>query len=207
MLVFSVLAASASLPACEERAAPARADDAVDATQVTFFVPEIPSGEERAGRCWTGSIAAPRAGAWRCMVGNDIHDPCFSAPPRQDVVVCGADPVTGDRGFTLKLTEPLPASEPLPSADPSPWLIELADRSLCSPFTGTMPAIDGEPARYSCTAPQGGAGDTKLAGALLLDVTPGKVWTATRFLESAADPMRRGRRVTGEKVQIRRLWD
>jgi hypothetical protein len=58
----------------------------------------------REGYCWTGSIAAPyRTDAWRCTEGNAIHDPCFSLPNR-NFVVCGANPVTGDNGFTLTLT-------------------------------------------------------------------------------------------------------
>jgi hypothetical protein len=116
------------------------------ATQVIRYTPpaQLPAKTE-SGHCWTSSIAAPyRPDAFRCMVGNEIHDPCF-ATAQKDRVVCDMNPASGEAGFVLKLTQALPAPEPPPTANENwAWLIELADGSACFPFTGTNPLIKGK---------------------------------------------------------------
>jgi len=99
----------------------ARAADssAPSETQVGFFTPAVPKGTPRDGSCWTESIAVTRPGAWRCMIGNEIHDPCFQVRPLRGEVVCDADPSTKQAGFVLKLTKPLPETTP-PSQSPEP---------------------------------------------------------------------------------------
>lgn len=103
------------------------------------------------GSCWTNSIAAPfRTDAWRCMVGNEIHDPCFEIPGKKSVV-CDVNPVLSKPGFELKLTDNLPP----PSVQPDTlgnwaWIVELDDGSICTPFTGTRPFINGDAGYYGC---------------------------------------------------------
>ena len=126
-------------PAATEEAAPTEAAPeatkesvAVTETQVITFVPEIPEGgDEQEGSCWTSSLSIPdREDAWRCQDNqNSIYDPCFSFSDKPDMVVCGVDPTTDDKGFVMTLTEPLPAPDIPEGVDYSnqAWLIELAD--------------------------------------------------------------------------------
>jgi hypothetical protein len=49
--------------------------------------------------------------------------------------------------------KPLPASDVPPGLPPSgwAWLVQLADGTLCTPFTGTLPiTATGEAANYGC---------------------------------------------------------
>ena len=113
-------------------------------TAVIRSGPQAPA-ETVEGRCWTSSIAAPGSPyAWRCMVGNQIYDPCLTAADGQ-TIVCGVP----DQEIGLALTEPLP--QPEASDIPArPWQVELAGGVTCSPFTGTLPPIE-EIAVYSCS--------------------------------------------------------
>ena len=104
------------------------------------------------GKCWTGSIAAPRPDAWRCMIGNEIVDPCFSSRDR-NFVICNPNPPKGYPGFRLRLTEPLPRSEtPVQSGYDGGWLVELVDGTLCRPATGASFEVKGKVAGYYCRA-------------------------------------------------------
>jgi hypothetical protein len=150
-------------------------------TTVVIFTPSLPTGAPREGDCWTRSIAAPRDGAWRCRMGNEIVDPCFSVPTPQGTVVCAPDPATGDPGFALRLTKPLPAGLPAPSVAPAPWLIRLADGQTCRPFTGTLPFVDGQAARWYCgQAPSG-----RPVGLVTTIDDHAAPWTATWYPASA----------------------
>jgi hypothetical protein len=63
-------------------------------------------------------------------------------------VVCGADPISGEEGFVLELTEPLPAVEVYESD--RAWLIQLGDGTICGMMTGTVPGVGGQVAPYGC---------------------------------------------------------
>jgi hypothetical protein len=162
---------------------------AAPATQAIRYAPPATLPVEvRTGHCWTSSIAAPfRPDAWRCMIGNQIADPCFTAR-QPGHAICGMSPVVGEPGFDLKLTQPLPPPGTPPAArERRAWLIELADGTICTPFTGTMPQINGEPARYGC--------DKKgavLVGELVVD---GQAWSATRAVATSR-----------ETVAVKRVW-
>lgn len=123
-------------------------------TQVSIFQPAIPEGTPRSGECWTSSNAVVRPGAWRCMVGNGIYDPCFSTPRLSGAVICDANPATGAQGFVLKLTKPLPQSSPGVPSQPRPWLLRLADGSRCEILTGTIAFVAGLDVPYGCSDSQ-----------------------------------------------------
>ena len=129
------------------------AQSIIRTTQVSWFTPSVPSGPVQEGSCWTRSIAADRPGAWRCMIGNAIHDPCFQVPPMEHEVICDANPVLGKSGFVMKLTKALPLVTEPAAPSPSPWVLELEDGSVCEPFTGTRPAVNNQPAVWSCVKP------------------------------------------------------
>jgi hypothetical protein len=126
----------------------------ITATQVITFVPEITPTVRQAGSCFTNAIGLGRADAWRCTTDDNlIHDPCFELSivrPVGDMptVVCGADPITGERGFVLELTEPLPAPDPGDLSNP--WLVQLSDGTFCGLLTGTVPGVDDQIAPYAC---------------------------------------------------------
>jgi len=150
----------------------------INKTEIIVFQPEIPmSGKTKEGSCWTDSLAIHRPGAWRCMIGNEIEDPCFSTRDK-NMVVCGANPTQKDSGFILKLKEPLPdttnASGPI-----QPWLVQLADGGVCAPYTGTAPFVKGKPIPYGCTYENNKLDKDTHVG--LLNIRYSKqVWMATK---------------------------
>jgi hypothetical protein len=158
--------------------------DAGPVTTVIHYTPQVPAGESREGSCWTNSIAAPRADAWRCTVGNEIFDPCFELDDSQGVV-CDANPITGQPGFKLKLTETLPAPEvPAEAANKGwGWLIELADGTVCGPATGATFPVDGEPATYYCTGTPSEGKTVVIAG----DLQVGPTWMAEKAIVSQGE--------------------
>ncbi len=110
------------------------------------------------GTCWTLSIAVAAAGAYRCITGDEILDPCF-APARPEVpveVACIADP--------WSRAEVLTVSGGLPKAHPGgrvgrPWAFELANGVRCVAATGTVPEVHGVDLGYHCA----GGGDSRAA--------------------------------------------
>ncbi len=112
------------------------------ATEVIRYQPpsSLPS-KKQTGSCWTASIAAPyRPDAWRCTVGNEIHDPCFVTAKRGRLL-CDMNPASGARGFVLSLSKTLPERKgPAPNGPTVwAWLVELEDGARCQPFTSTRP--------------------------------------------------------------------
>jgi len=158
----------------------ANAEPAVDRTAVHTFQPALPAhGKVVEGSCWTGSLAVARSGAWRCTVGNEIHDPCFTTSVGPGELVCDADPVSGESGFTLKLTQPLPDAGNTAKKG-SPWVVQLANGAVCRPYTGTMPITDQGAISFYCVLsddPEAAAGSCQ-TGLLADSVKEGTVWTA-----------------------------
>ena len=152
------------------------------ATQVVAYVPAAPatSTPVEKGSCWTNSIAAPfRTDAWRCTVGNGISDPCFQIPGSTSTLLCDVNPTVENSTstFVLKLTQSLPASQVPPGLPPNNWAwrVQLADGTLCAPFTGTLPiTATGEVANYGC-APGPLGKDINIFGDLN---TSSSAWTA-----------------------------
>ena len=120
------------------------AQSSISTTQVTWFTPSVPSGPIQEGSCWTRWIAANRPGAWRCMIGNGIHDPRFQVAPMENEVICDANPVLGKSGFVMKLTTPLP----LVTAPPTPR----HHRGFCSSKMASSASPSPEPDRRSTTS-------------------------------------------------------
>jgi hypothetical protein len=63
--------------------------------------------ERVAGSCWTTSAVVGRAYSWRCLHGNEIHDPCFSATRHSSIVVCPVRPWSRTV-LVIRLTSALP---------------------------------------------------------------------------------------------------
>ncbi|MGO9020783.1 MAG: hypothetical protein ACLQVJ_20780 [Syntrophobacteraceae bacterium] len=175
------------------------------ATKIIKFMPDAPSRGVREGKCWTRSIAVPRSGAWRCMIGNEIVDPCFASADRK-YAVCSPNPARGEPGFRLKLTEPLPRSDvpaqSMTSEYKSGWFVELADGTIWRPMTGTSFEVQGKSANFYCENGQKGEEVVLLEG--LNAEKP--LWTA----EKATVAFSRGggvpKLLKSEKIAVKTVW-
>ena len=101
------------------------------------------------GQCWTTSIAAPGATAYRCFQGNKILDPCF-APASRAVplqLACLATPWS--RALLLQVNGNLPTPDRTGAAG-RPWAIQLSSGVRCVASTGTVPAVAGVNLTYHC---------------------------------------------------------
>lgn len=223
VLVATFAANASAWPLDEPVAAPENGR-----TEVIVFTPAVPNGPVRDGYCWTPSIAVRRAGAWRCMIGNTIQDPCFSTPESSDALICIANPATSDAGFLMRLTKPLPAVVPTSSGQPSPWIVQVAvgqgpeagpyamppHKTYCSAATGTMPIVEDLALPYLCweanveSKPK--LGDTQMG--LLGDFNMiGHVWTVTKISFIAnpnSGPNQPPFKMTDRKlVALEKVWE
>jgi hypothetical protein len=105
------------------------------------------------GNCWTQSIAVARTDAYRCMVGNDIYDPCFAEGPRR--VACPSDLAT-NRGIVIVVA----SLSPNTFSQRTAWAMRLGNGAICEVTTGT--GIAGYPfgctSSLICSAPRRSAG-------------------------------------------------
>jgi len=169
-------------------------------TKIVRFAPALPSGgDTKDGSCWTESIAAPRPGAWRCSMGNSISDPCFAVAGNREQLVCGADPALRADGFILKLSKPLPKKSQ-PARKTEPWIFQLSDGSICEAMTGTLSPVNGEPARWSCAIH---VRDQVRPRGVVTALTPGKIWMADKFPESAIGTQG----AKPEKIPVKMIWE
>jgi hypothetical protein len=128
------------------------------------------------GSCWTGSSETARATAFRCLVGNEILDPCFASAATDPLgyVLC-PQPRPGSPLVRITLTGALPANPVTGSPTRyAPWAVETARGNWCELATGANGTIDGLPVSYSCGAAGFLLGEPERAHAL---------WT----IQSAAD--------------------
>lgn len=127
-------------------------------TAIVIYDPEgFTAVETRPGSCWTGSLAAPREGAFRCASENVIYDPCFLTAG--GTVACPQGDPAQNQSVVLELTDPLPQppdawTNPPDRANPSPWFLRLVGGGECGVLTGTRPP------EYplGCQLPQGPEG-------------------------------------------------
>ena len=100
------------------------------------------------GYCWTGSGTSERSDAWRCFIGNEIIDPCYSGP--RTWVACPS----GAGVIRIKLTKPLPlnmADAPLNTNRADPASITLAHGVTCGFITGATGVVGGLRLNYGCS--------------------------------------------------------
>jgi hypothetical protein len=154
---------------------PAGSPKVITKTRIIRFIPQIPL-EKREGSCWTNSNIIHRSDVWRCMIDNDIFDPCYTAQDKT-TIVCEAKPDIEDpTGFVLKLTKPLPKPDVSHGASSSASMIELEDGTICDSISGASGATDGfrtERIGYSCRM-------SSKNFVIFGDLIPGKVWIAEK---------------------------
>jgi hypothetical protein len=107
------------------------------------------------GSCWTGSMANPRPDAWRCMLGNQLFDPCFSqgiTAEKGDLVACIASP--WQKQLTvITLTSALTKQNPNRDRylEQTPWAIVLNNGYHCIyDHTGTVYSVANLVQNASC---------------------------------------------------------
>jgi hypothetical protein len=165
------------------------ADDGgpVVSTEVIRAAPHV-AGTPAAGSCWEASEVTPRPGAFRCKVGNQVIDPCFSDPHDAKRVSCVDTPDQPSRQMIIALDSPLPKAAP--EQPIHPWFLVLEDGTRCG-FVGAASGIPDPRINYQC-----------LDGRYLLgDPKPGSPWTASviRLAATKGPP-------GGTPVAIRKLW-
>jgi hypothetical protein len=115
------------------------------------IAPGVRVAKTVSGYCWTWSGTDWRSDAYRCFVGNYIHDPCYA-----DVVVSSKFvlcPISfpGSKVIRIRLTRTLPPPHKVsnPTRHP-PWAIRLARGRWCGFFSGATSLIDGLRINYGC---------------------------------------------------------
>jgi hypothetical protein len=105
------------------------------------------------GSCWTNALTTNRPDAWRCMIGNDIYDPCFAGAAHATVVACADDPFS-KRVVLLNLTKPLAngdtAMSQMLQPKGEPWGLRLTNGETCSFATGATDVVQGMRMNYEC---------------------------------------------------------
>jgi len=176
----------------------------ITGTKVIKYIPQI-STEKREGSCWTNSNIVRRSDVWRCMIGNEIFDPCYTAQDKA-TIVCDARPdIKKPSGFVLKLAKPLPTPDVVKGPSSSASMIELEDGTICDFISGASGATDGvrsERVGYSCRIK---AQNVVLFGDLQL----GKVWIAEKGVlveQKTSDELPPFLVKDLKKVRIRTVW-
>jgi hypothetical protein len=103
------------------------------------------------GYCWTSSLADARGDAYRCFVGNFIHDPCFADQTGFAHYVLCPLYSPGAKVLRINLTKKLPSNSG--SGDPTryrPWAIRTSSGKWCTTFTGATGDVAGLRINYGC---------------------------------------------------------
>lgn len=105
------------------------------------------------GYCWTTSSSDARGDAYRCFVGNFIHDPCFASGNggASTFVLCPLYYPTS-KVLRINLTKALPANPT--GGDPTryaPWAIQLGNGKWCEIIDGATGLVAGMRINYGCT--------------------------------------------------------
>jgi hypothetical protein len=105
------------------------------------------------GECFSGSLADSRRDAWRCEIGSQISDPCFSSPAVASWVLCPEDGTPfGTTVVRLALSKSLPKSlgNKGSPGQGNPWTVRLASGKVCTFLTGATFAYHGDRVNYGC---------------------------------------------------------
>jgi hypothetical protein len=109
------------------------------------------------GECFARSAAVPgRPDAWRCSIGNAIHDPCLQNVLGDPKVLACPDTPWSANVSLLTLARPLPTDSPVddarkaPLKDTMPWALEMTNGRRCTLFSGATAPIAGMRINYGC---------------------------------------------------------
>lgn len=128
------------------------------------------------GYCWTTSIADARGDAFRCFVGNNIHDPCFADQTGSAHYVLCPLYTPAAKVLRINLTKKLPLNSA--SGDPTrypPWALKTVSGKWCTRFTGATGNVAGMAMTYGCT------GGGLLLGSPRRSTTTWKIFYASSY--------------------------
>lgn len=137
---------------------------AVAHTQASIYTPFAASGKPAGpvtstvrGHCWTGSLSVDHRGAWRCLSGNLIYDPCFSSANAKGIVLCPATGPWSSSAIEIRLSSNLPVkygNTGKPSMSGLPWALVTTQGWNCRLATGATTVVHGKRQNYFCTGTQ-----------------------------------------------------
>ncbi len=136
----STTASTAAQPTATKIYSPVNADGGL-AVSVT---------NTRKGSCFTTSDTAERPDAYRCTVGNNIYDPCFTVNATQ--ALCPVNGPWANRGLLLNGAALPNGTTPNQDAGTKgpPWAIQLADGTNCLEISGATTVTAGQRLGYVC---------------------------------------------------------
>jgi eukaryotic-like serine/threonine-protein kinase len=103
------------------------------------------------GECFAGSNKILRSDAWRCTIGNVLHDPCFSDPlGGSAVVACKKSPFSDDVTVIKAPSLPVDSANPSEGTNSLPWAVKLADGKECIFLSGAGVVVADLRDNYSC---------------------------------------------------------
>ena len=135
-------------------------DDANRASRTTvigFLATDLDESVAVDGFCWFQSMAARRALAYRCMTGNQIHDPCFSEFFQDPLVLCPHSP-TATTDDVVIFADFTPYDEFVEERGRfenlgTPWYFVTSDGLSCIRATGTAPFSPFAALSFWCGGP------------------------------------------------------
>lgn len=104
------------------------------------------------GYCWTTSGVDARGDAFRCFVGNFIHDPCFADQTGFAHYVLCPLYTPGSKVLRINLTKQLPPNPA--NSDPTryaPWAVRTTSGKWCTILSGATGQVAGMRINYGCT--------------------------------------------------------
>jgi len=114
----------------------------------------ISAAAAQSGSCFTTSSATTAPGAYRCLAGNALYDPCFADTSSGAGKVACPNPENPDSVVIMTLTAPLPPPVTAAGSPIIPWLLVLTNGQHCLTVTGTGGTLGGKNETYGC--PGGG---------------------------------------------------
>jgi hypothetical protein len=107
------------------------------------------------GSCQAPSSEDRRNDAYRCVLGNGIHDPCFADKTAAlTYVLC---PLYWPQAKVLRinLTQPLPHNSSPARASGYPWAVQTAEGAWCVLYVGPRHPVLQFTISYLCLSPEG----------------------------------------------------
>ena len=126
-------------------------------TKINYYIPPSNNVNEDklvSAACGSSNVTN-RADARRCMVENEIIDPCFLDLYLVDVTTCPIDPFTPKSNRTFRITAEAfgGVEKPLVSVDAvqTPWFVVTKSGSNCRYLSGTSIVAANQRFNYSCS--------------------------------------------------------
>jgi hypothetical protein len=152
-------------------------------THAQIYTPFTASGKPAfrvadtvSGYCLGGSVGVEHAGAWHCLSGGQVFDPCFGSQKAKGIVLCVTQGPWDRPIVKMKLTQPLPLQSGhrgRATLSGLPWAILTTSGWKCVIARSETNQVDGQRQNYLCTGT-----DKWLWGAPQRSHEPWRIWAA-----------------------------